>query len=453
MPRSTKGRSPQGIWLRRPPSRAQRADHEAVGLDTPNRRSIHAVGPAASVHFFRALQRSIYCRKRLSRGRHTVNRPSTESSRLRWPLLRWREQYHSSVGAIPKPHSRRGHGNRSPSGSRRDLADRRLVFCACRNLTTLLHAIMTVTPHFWYRYYGRGLLSDFRVRRHLDWERKKLCPHARHFRHESMAGELVRAGFWRARTSTTCRRAGHQFRRTSGKDRAPTSRHPDSCLSAEISSEKGASICSEAFRIVRKGVPTAELTIVGPRYRRAGTWRALMQASCAKVIRRSLRTLSEIFCASTAWFCHPSMKPFGISLLEGMANYCLVIAVDRCALAGNCGTRREGLIAKPETRNLCRRHDRAGAESRYCQAHGWKVASGWKNITPGIAVVSKIQEVLAARTRRTFSLHAPGSIGIPRQLDHGVCQRLRVLRLGYQAGLFVCHNFRQCATIHAIQGR
>jgi len=50
---------------------------------------------------------------------------------------------------------------------------------------------------------------------------------------------------------------------------------------------KGGKYLLEAFRIVRKGVPTAELTIVGPDTGVPGNLACAMQASCAKVIRRS----------------------------------------------------------------------------------------------------------------------------------------------------------------------
>jgi glycosyltransferase involved in cell wall biosynthesis len=110
---------------------------------------------------------------------------------------------------------------------------------------------------------------------------------------------------------------------------------------------KGGKYLLEAFRIVRRNVPSAELTIVGPE-----PGAAEPGVHYAGFLRKSdpadLRALTDILHASTIMVLPSIYEPFGISLLEGMANGMPCITVDRCALPEIVANGETGLVAKPE---------------------------------------------------------------------------------------------------------
>jgi glycosyltransferase involved in cell wall biosynthesis len=110
---------------------------------------------------------------------------------------------------------------------------------------------------------------------------------------------------------------------------------------------KGGKYLLEAFRIVRRVVPSAELTIVGPE-----PGAAEPGVHYAGFLRKSdpadLHKLNEIIRSSTVMVLPSVYEPFGISLLEGMAYGMPCIAVDRCALPEIVVNEDTGRIAKPQ---------------------------------------------------------------------------------------------------------
>jgi glycosyltransferase involved in cell wall biosynthesis len=349
----------------------------------------------SSVHFFRALQRIDL----LADACHVAVTPLTDLRQkalaFGWPLPRWREQYHSSVARF-----------RSLTRAVATEIARHPEADAILQIGAWFSApVVTSRPCYsyhdgnaalWYRYYGRGLLSDFRVRRHLDWERKNYARMRGIFVMSQWLASSFVQDFGVPEHRLHVVGAGINFERLPEKIERDFST-PRFLLIGRDFIRKGGKYLLEAFRIVRKGVPTAELTIVGP-----DTGVPEPGVRYAGFLRKNdpaeLRTLSEIFCASTAMVLPSVYEPFGISLLEGMANYLPCIAVDRCALPEIVAHEDTGLIAKPEdSQSLADAMIELARNPDTARRMGEKGRQRVEEHYTWDAVVSKIQEVLAAR--------------------------------------------------------
>jgi glycosyltransferase involved in cell wall biosynthesis len=109
---------------------------------------------------------------------------------------------------------------------------------------------------------------------------------------------------------------------------------------------KGGAILLEAFAKVRQRVPAAELVLVGPDIPNppAGV-RCL--GFLSKANPQELATLQATF-ASAGIYVLPSLyEPFGISLLEAMANSLPCIAANHCAMPEIVEHRVSGLVVRP----------------------------------------------------------------------------------------------------------
>jgi glycosyltransferase involved in cell wall biosynthesis len=297
------------------------------------------------MHFFRALQRLdiLEDAREVSLGRLADLWQKARVFRL--PLDLWREQYHSSVARFWGLTRR----------SRSEIARHRDVDAVLQVGAWFSSPAVTELPCYsyhdgnaalWYRYYGRGLLSEQKVQRHLAWERQNYARMRGVFVMSRWLADSFIQDFGMPAERVHVVGAGMNF------DRLPDSVQrdfsiPKFLLVGRDFDRKGGESLLKAFRIVRQSVPNAELTIVGPEPRSPEPG-----VRYAGFLRKSdpadLKELNQIFTSATALILPSIYEPFGISLLEGMANYLPCITVDRCALPEIVVNQDTGLVAQPE---------------------------------------------------------------------------------------------------------
>jgi glycosyltransferase involved in cell wall biosynthesis len=109
---------------------------------------------------------------------------------------------------------------------------------------------------------------------------------------------------------------------------------------------KGGRILLEAFQLVRRAVPTAELTIVGPELPSLPDGVRCL-GFLAKSDPQQLGRLQQAFRDASAYVLPSLYEPFGISLLEAMAYELPCIVADHCAMPEIVLHEQTGLVAKP----------------------------------------------------------------------------------------------------------
>ena len=299
----------------------------------------------SSANFFHALQdRGMLfdaCEVSLGKGRDTLEKGRAFSL----PMRRWKERYHASVhrfgaltriagGIIDKHHGASG------------VLQIGAWFSAGAATTLPCFSYHDGNAALWYRYYGRGLLSEGARRAHLQWEQSV---------YKAMTGIFVMSE-WLAESFTRDfaipRSKIHVVGAGINIDKLPQVPErfwstPRYLLVGKDFERKGGKYLLEAFKTVRKSIPDAELIVVGPSL-------ALEQPGvmCAGFLSKSTpadRTrLEQLFGSATAVVLPSIYEPFGISLLEGMAYGLPCVTVDRCAMPEIVRHGETGLVAHAE---------------------------------------------------------------------------------------------------------
>jgi glycosyltransferase involved in cell wall biosynthesis len=299
----------------------------------------------SSVHFFRSLQRINVLDGAAQVSVSSLADAWQKARAFSWPLPRWREQYHSSVSRFQRLTQAA-----AVEIDRHNGIDGVLQVGAWFSAPMVTH-LPCYSYHdgnaaLWYRHYGRGLLSEVRVQRHLAWERQNYARMGGLFVMSRWLADSFERDFGVAREKIHVVGAGVNFKQFPASVERDFS-IPRFLLVGRDFVRKGGQYLLEAFRQVRSAVPSAELTIVGP-----DSGAAEPGVRYAGFLRKGnpheLRELQRIFDTSTALVLPSIYEPFGISLLEGMANRLPCIAVDRCALPEIVIHGETGLIAKPE---------------------------------------------------------------------------------------------------------
>jgi glycosyltransferase involved in cell wall biosynthesis len=267
---------------------------------------------------------------------------------LSWPLERWKEQYRTSVPRFRAlSEIARAQITRFPDAT-----------CVLQIGAWFSAGAVTHLPCFsyhdanaamGYRHYGRGLLSESRQREHLQWESgvyEKLrgmfvmsawlaSSFANDFAVPTSKLHVVGAGINTGKLPTVPERDFSQARFLYvGKDFV----------------RKGGPFLLSAFAQVRKQVPHAELTIVGPtlNIEQPGVHCA---GFLSLAVPEQLAQLNQLFASATTVVLPSVYEPFGISLLEGMAYGVPCIATNRCAMPEIVRHRESGLVVEAEDAN------------------------------------------------------------------------------------------------------
>lgn len=299
----------------------------------------------SSAHFFRALQHrgmlSGACEVSLSRVRDSLEKGRAFSL----PMRRWKERYHASVPRF-----------RALTGVAGEIVGKHRDICGVLQIGAWFSAgATTKVPCFsyhdgnaalWYRYYGRGLLSERARLAHLSWERSVYMALTGIFvMSEWLADSFVR-DFEVPRSKVHVVGAGINIENLPQLSQRSWST-PRYLLVGKDFERKGGRLLLQAFQIVRKAIPDAELILVGPSL-------PIDQpgVQCVGYLSKSdpgdMGRLDELFCSATAMVLPSIYEPFGISLLEGMAYGLPCIAVNRCAMPEIVRSGETGLIARAE---------------------------------------------------------------------------------------------------------
>jgi len=197
-----------------------------------------------------------------------------------------------------------------------------------------------------YRYYGRGLLSEGTRRAHLDWERSVYGALTGIFVMSQWLADSFANDFGVPRTKLHVVGAAINM---ALPERVPERMWspPRYLFVGKDFERKGGKYLLEAFALVRKAIPGAEVVVVGPTLpiQQAGV---ICAGYLSKTNPADAARLAELFSSATAIVLPSIYEPFGISLLEGMAYGLPCIAVDRCAMPEIVQHGKSGLIARAE---------------------------------------------------------------------------------------------------------
>lgn len=195
-----------------------------------------------------------------------------------------------------------------------------------------------------YRYFDQGMLSDAGRTRHLGWEREV---------YQSMRGIFVMSA-WLASSFVQdfdipsdrvhVVGAGINFP-TLPQVPVKNFEQPHFLFVGKEFERKGGRYLLEAFEQVRRTLPQARLTIVGPTVPAQSPPGVEFAGFLSKSNPAQAERLQQLFAQATCLVLPSVYEPFGISLLEGMAWGMPCIAVDRCAMPEIVQHGRTGLIA------------------------------------------------------------------------------------------------------------
>jgi glycosyltransferase involved in cell wall biosynthesis len=110
---------------------------------------------------------------------------------------------------------------------------------------------------------------------------------------------------------------------------------------------KGGPFLLQAFAEVRKNIPHAELTIVGPSLQTDQPG-VNCPGFLSLAVPEHVAKLNQLFLSATAVVLPSVYEPFGISLIEGMAFGLPCVATNRCAMPEIVQHRRTGLVVPAE---------------------------------------------------------------------------------------------------------
>lgn len=109
---------------------------------------------------------------------------------------------------------------------------------------------------------------------------------------------------------------------------------------------KGGNFLLESFELARRTVPTLSLTIVGPEAQRSEIPGVNFAGFLSKAIATQHRRLQSLLDSASMLVLPSEYEPFGISLLEGMANGLPCITVNNCAMPEIIINRVNGLVVE-----------------------------------------------------------------------------------------------------------
>lgn len=299
----------------------------------------------SSANFFGALRDHGFLTDAKNIQLHRARERVEMLRKLSWPLERWKNRYRASVPRF-----------RALTNVARVEIDR------YRDITGVLQigawfsaGSVTSLPCFsyhdanaamGYRNYGRGLLTEPQQREHLCWENEV---------YTKLRGIFVMSS-WLASSFMTDFEVPAEKINVVGAGintgALPSLSARDFSLARFLFvgkdfERKGGSVLLKAFAEVRRQIPHAELTIVGP-------FLELDQegVTCLGFLSHAnpehVAQLNKLFRSATAVVLPSIYEPFGISLLEGMAFGLPCIAADRCAMPEIVQHRKTGLIVAAE---------------------------------------------------------------------------------------------------------
>lgn len=299
----------------------------------------------SSAHFFRTLQHqsmlSAACEVSLSKARDALEKGRA----LSLPMRRWKERYHASVPRFRALSRVAG----EIVGKHHDVSGVLQIgawFSSGATTKIPCFSYHDGNAALWYRYYGRGLLSEKARLAHLRWERSVYMGLTGIFvMSEWLADSFIR-DFDVPRSKVHVVGAGINIEKLPQLVERSWST-PRYLLVGKDFERKGGRYLLQAFKIVRRALPDAELILVGPSLpiEQPGV-------KCVGYLSKSnpadMSRLNECFCSATAMVLPSIYEPFGISLLEGMAYGLPCIAVNRCAMPEIVRHGETGLVACAE---------------------------------------------------------------------------------------------------------
>jgi len=196
----------------------------------------------------------------------------------------------------------------------------------------------------WYRYYGRGLLTNREMAAHLAWERSVYDRMSGIFVMSEWLADSFMRDFQIPSKSLHVVGAGMNMPLPAIPKRDFSK--PRFLFVGKAFERKGGKYLLEAFRKVRRKVD-AELILVGPQLdlNEPGI-------TCVGFLPKTDpdhdARMSAQFSAATAMVLPSIYEPFGISLTEGMAWGLPCVTVDRCAMPEIVRHGESGLVAKAE---------------------------------------------------------------------------------------------------------
>lgn len=194
-----------------------------------------------------------------------------------------------------------------------------------------------------YRHFDQGLISSSRRDRHLAWEGQVYSGMRGIFLMSSWLASSFMKDFGIPASRLHVVGAGINFAQLPVPMARDFSR-PHFLFVGKEFERKGGPVLLEAFAQAKRALPHARLTIVGP----ASIPAAGPGVECAGFLSKSdpaqAARLLALFGEATTMVLPSLYEPFGISLLEGMANGMACLAVDRCAMPEIVQHGRTGVI-------------------------------------------------------------------------------------------------------------
>jgi glycosyltransferase involved in cell wall biosynthesis len=264
---------------------------------------------------------------------------------LSYPVARWRDQYHANTsrfGALTKA-----------AGSlieRRDDIDAVLQigawFSSGRATRLPCFSYHDGNAALWYRFDDKGMLSARRRADHLAWEKSVYSALTGIFVMSQWLADSFVRDFGMPEEKVHVVGAGMNFENLPV---VPTRDFsvPRFLFVGRDFVRKGGYFLLEAFREVRRVVPSAELVIVGPDQMQEQDG-VRFAGFVSKSDPQQAARLQQLFQESTALVLPSIYEPFGISLTEGMAYGLPCIAADRCAMPEIVEHEISGLVVPAE---------------------------------------------------------------------------------------------------------
>jgi glycosyltransferase involved in cell wall biosynthesis len=261
------------------------------------------------------------------------------------PLRRWKERYHSSVTRFAAL-TRVAEGIIARERELEGVLQVGAWFSAGTATRIPCFSYHDGNAALRYRYYGRGLVSERRQRRHLAWEKSVYSALSGLFVMSRWLADSFVRDFEVPASKVHVVGAGINMENLPGvPDRSWSV--PRYLLVGRDFERKGGRFLLEAFDTVRRALPEAELIVAGPALNLN-----VPGVHCTGYLSKSdpqgLMRLKELFRSATAVVLPSLYEPFGISLLEGMAYGLPCIAADRCAMPEIVRHGETGLVVPAE---------------------------------------------------------------------------------------------------------
>ncbi len=261
------------------------------------------------------------------------------------PLRRWKERYHSSVSRFAALTSAAG----DIIASQRDLGGVLQIgawFSAGIATRVPCFSYHDGNAALRYRHYGRGLVSESRRQAHLAWEKSVYSAVRGIFVMSDWLADSFVRDYDMPASKIHVVGAGINMESLPPVPSRSWSA-PKYLFVGKEFVRKGGKYLLEAFTAVRRELPEAELTIVGPELNLR-----VPGVQCPGYLSKSdpsdLQRLEDLFASATAVVLPSIYEPFGISLLEGMAYGVPCIAADRCAMPEIVRDGETGLVVHAE---------------------------------------------------------------------------------------------------------